>query len=108
MAHTSGVILPLSKVIVPRCHIGTHGRIFTPATIKVEYLWFNLIKSFLPFGNFLSKNLEIGVLKRVRTPLKGVLKECHSIFNGGVGAGVPLNLLAVSGSGSATQKIKEC
>ena len=63
---------------------------------------------FLPFGNFLSKNLEIGVLKRVRTPLKGVLKECHSIFNGGVGAGVPLNLLAVSGSGSATQKIKEC
>ena len=73
--------------------------------IKVEYFWFNLIKF---FGNFLSKNLEIGVLKRVRTPLKGVLKECHSIFNGGVGAGVPLNLLAVSGSGSATQKIKEC
>ena len=79
----------------------------TIITIKVEYLWFNLI-IFLPFGNFLSKNLEIGVLKRVRTPLKGVLKECHSIFNGGVGAGVPLNLLEVSGSGSATQKIKEC
>ena len=79
----------------------------TIITIKVEYLWFNLI-IFFPFGNFLSKNVEIGVLKRVRTPLKGVLKECHSIFNGGVGAGVPLNLLAVSGSGSATQKIKEC
>ena len=27
---------------------------------------------FLPIGNFLSENLEIGVLKRVRTPLKGV------------------------------------
>ena len=80
----------------------------TIITIKVEYLWFNLINFLFPFGNFLSKNLEIGVLKRVRTPLKGVLKECHSIFNGGVGAGVPLNLLAVSGSGSATQKIKEC
>ena len=78
----------------------------TIITIKVEYLWFNLIKLFLPFGNFLSKNLGIGVLKRVCTPFKGVLKECHSIFNGGVGAGVPLNLLAVSGS--ATQKIKEC
>ena len=80
----------------------------TIITMKVEYLWFNLIKLLLPFGNFLSKNLEIGVLKRVRTPLKGVLKECHSIFNGGVGAGVPLNLLAVSGNGSATQNIKEC
>ena len=80
----------------------------TIMTIKVEFLWFNLINFFLPFGNFLSKNLVIGVLKRARTPLKGVLKECHSIFNGGVGAGVPLNLLAVSGSGSATQKIKEC
>ena len=63
---------------------------------------------FLPFGNFLSKNLEIGVLKRVRTPLKGVLKECHSIFNSGVGAGLPLKFLAMCGSGSATQKIKEC
>ena len=72
--------------------------------IKVEYLWFNLIKFFLPFGNFLSKNLEIGVLKRVRTPLKGVLKECHSIFNEGVGAGVPLNLLAVSGVGVPLKK----
>ena len=80
----------------------------TIITIKVEYFWFDQIKFFLLFGNFLSKNLEIGVLKRVRIPLKGVLKECHSIFNGGVGAVVPLNLLAVSGSGSATQKIKEC
>ena len=44
------------------------------------------IQLFFPFGNFLSKNLEIGVLKRVHTPLKGVLKECHSIFNAGVGA----------------------
>ena len=74
--------------------------------IKVEYFWFNLINFLLLFGNFLSKILVIGVLKRARTPLKGVLKECHSIFNAGVGAGVPLNLLAVSGS--ATQKIKEC
>ena len=63
---------------------------------------------FLGFRNLLSKILVIVVLKRARTPLKGVLKECHSIFNGGLGAGVPLNLLAVSGSGSATQKIKEC
>ena len=39
-------------------------------TIKVEYFWFNLIMIFLPFGNFPSKNLETGVLKRVRTPLK--------------------------------------
>ena len=80
----------------------------TIITIKVEYRWFNLINFFLPFSNFLSKNLEIGVLKRVRTPLKGVLKECHSIFNAGVGAGVPLKFLAMSGSESATQKIKEC
>ena len=50
----------------------------------------------------------VGVLKRASTPLKGVLKERHSIFNAGVGAGVPLNFLAVSGNGSATQKIKEC
>ena len=73
--------------------------------IKVEYFWFNLL---LLFGNFLSKTLVIGVLKRAHTPLKGVLKECHSIFNAGVGAGVPLNFPARSGSGSATQKIKEC
>jgi len=73
--------------------------------IKVEYFWFNLL---LLFGNFLSKNLVIGVLKRAHTPLKGVLKECHSIFNAGVVAGVPLNLLAMSGSGSATKKVKEC
>ena len=76
--------------------------------IKVEYFWFNLINFLLLFGNFLSKTLVIGVLKRARTPLKGVLKECHSIFNAGVGAGVPLNFLAMSGSESATQKIKEC
>ena len=76
--------------------------------IKVEYFWFNLINFLLLFGKFLYKNLVIGVLKRARTPLKGVLKECHSIFNAGVGAGVPLNFLAMSGSGSATQKIKEC
>ena len=76
--------------------------------IKREYFWFNLINFLLLFGNFLSKTLVIGVLKRARTPLKGVLKECHSIFNAGVGAGVPLNLLAVSGSESANQKIKEC
>ena len=76
--------------------------------IKVEYFWFNLINFLLLFGNFLSKTLLIGVLKRVHTPLKGVLKECHSIFNAGVVAGVPLKFLAMSGSGSATQKIKEC
>ena len=58
--------------------------------IKVEYFWFNLINFLLLFGNFLSKTLVIGVLKRAHTPLKGVLKECHSIFNAGVGAGVPL------------------
>ena len=80
----------------------------TIITIKVEYLWFNLINFLLLFGNFLSKTLVIGMLKRARTPLKGVLKECHSIFNAGVGVGVPLNFLAVSGSGSATQKRKEC
>ena len=62
----------------------------------------------LLFDNFLSKTLIIGVLKRARTPLKGVLKECHSIFNARVVVGVPLNLLAMSGRGSATQKIKEC
>ena len=71
-------------------------------------LWFSLIKKFLGFGNSLSKNLVIGVLKGVHTLLKGVLKECHSLFNAGVGAGVPLKFLAMSGSGSATQKIKEC
>ena len=48
--------------------------------IKVEYFWFNLINFLLLFGNFLSKTLVIGVLKRERTPLKGVLKKCHSIF----------------------------
>ena len=61
---------------------------------------------FLPFGNFLSKNLEIGVLKRVCTHLKGVPKECHSILDSGVE--VPLKVIAMSGIGSATQKIKEC
>ena len=71
-------------------------------------LWFSLIKNFLGFGNSLSKNLVIGVLKGKHTLLKGVLKECHSLFNAGVGAGVPLKFLAMSGSGSATQKIKEC
>ena len=60
------------------------------------------------FCNFLSKSWAIGVLKRVRTHLKGVLKECHSILDSGVGAGVPLKFIAMSGSGSATQKIKEC
>ena len=60
------------------------------------------------FCNILSKTFAIAVLKRVRTHLKGVLKECHSIFNSGVGAGVPLKFLAMSGSGSATQRIKEC
>ena len=59
------------------------------------------------FLQFLSKKLAIGVLKRVRTHLKGMLKECHSIFNSGVGAVVPLKFLAMRGSGSATQKIKE-
>ena len=29
----TAVILPQDKVIVPRCHIGTHGRIFTPVNI---------------------------------------------------------------------------
>ena len=77
-------------------------------TIKVENLWFNLITIFLAFGNLLSKNLVIGVLKGAHTLLKGVLKECHSVFNAAVGAGVPLKFLAMSGSGSATQKIKEC
>ena len=74
----------------------------------MEKLWFNLITIFLAFGNLLSKNLVIGVLKGAHTLLKGVLKECHSFFNAGVGAGVPLKFLAMSGSGSATQKIKEC
>ena len=76
--------------------------------IKVEYFWFNLINFLLLFGNFLSKTLLIGVLKKVHTPLKGVLKECHSIFNAGVVAGVPIKFSAMSGSGSAIQKIKEC
>ena len=48
------------------------------------------------------------MLKGVHTLLKGVLKEYHSFFNAGVEAGVPLKFLAMSGSGSATQKIKEC
>ena len=74
----------------------------------MEKLWFNLITIFLAFGNLLSKNLVIGVLKGAHTLLKGVLKECHSFFNAGVGTGVPLKFLAMSGSGSATQKIKEC
>ena len=74
----------------------------------MEKLWFNLITIFLAFGNLLSKNLVIGVLKGAHTLLKGVLKECHSFFNAGVGARVPLKFLAMSGSGSATQKIKEC
>ena len=45
------------------------------------------------FGNFLSKNLVIGVLKRAHAPLKGV----------------PLNFQCWSGSGSATQFVSsEC
>ena len=48
------------------------------------------------------------MLKGAHTPLKGVLKECHSIFNAGLGAGVPVNFSAMSDSESATQKIKEC
>ena len=71
-------------------------------------IWFSLIRNFLGFGISLSKNLVIGVLKGVHTLLKGVLKERHSFFNAGVGAGVPIIFLALSGSGSATQKIKEC
>ena len=74
----------------------------------MEKLWFSLTTIFLSFGNSLSKNLVIGVVKGAHTLLKGVLKECHSFFNAGVGAGVPLKFLAISGSGSATQKIKEC
>ena len=71
-------------------------------------LWFSLIKKILGFGNSLFKNLVIGVLKGVLTLVKGVLKECHSFFNAEVGAGVPLKFLAMSGSGRATQNIKEC
>ena len=74
----------------------------------MEKLWFSLTTIFLSFGNLLSKNLVIGALKGAHTLLKRVLKECHSFFNAGVGAGVPLKFLAMSGSGSATQKIKEC
>ena len=48
------------------------------------------------------------MLQRACSSSKGVLKECHTIFIAGVGAGVPLNFSAVSGSGSATQEIKEC
>ena len=72
----------------------------------MEKHWFSLSQIFLGFGNLLSKNLVIGVLKRAHPRLKGVLIECHSFFNAGVGAGVPLNFLAMSGS--ATQKMKEC
>ena len=54
----------------------------------------------------LYKNLVIGVLKGAHTLLKVVLKECHSFFNTGVGAGVPFKFLAMSGS--ATQKTKDC
>ena len=74
----------------------------------MEKLWFSLIVIFLVFGNLNSKNLVIKVLKGAHNLLKGVLKKCHSFFNLGVGAGVPLKFLAVSGSGSATQKIREC
>ena len=74
----------------------------------MEKLWFSLTTIFLGSGNLLSKNLLIGVIKGRHTLLKGVLKECHSFFNAGVEAGVPLKFLAMSGSGSATQKIKEC
>ena len=66
-------------------------------------LWFSLIKNFLGFGNSLSKNLVIGVLKEAHTLLKGVQKECHSFFNAGVGTGVPHKFLAMIGSGSAIQ-----
>ena len=59
----------------------------TIITIKVEYLWFNLIKFFLPFGNFLSENLEI--------------ESAHSFERSATG--VPLNFQWRSGSGSATQ-----
>ena len=72
----------------------------------MEKLLFSLTTIFLSFGNLLSKNLVIGVLKGAHTLLKGVLKECHSFFNTGVG--VPLKFLAMSGSGSATQNKKEC
>ena len=72
------------------------GKIFAPS---------NQNTYFSRFGNLLSKNLVVRVLNRECTPLKGVLKECHSILNAGVGVGVPLNFLAKSGSGSATQKI---
>ena len=44
------------------------------------------------------------MLKGVDTLLDGVLKEYHSFFNAGLGAGVPLKFLAKSGS--AIQKNK--
>ena len=72
----------------------------------MEKLWFSSTTIFLGFHNLLSKNLVIGVLKGVHTLLNGVLKERHSFFNAGVGAGVPLKFLAMSGSGSATQKTR--
>jgi len=37
-----------------------------------------------------------------------VQKECHSVSNARVGAGVPIKFIEMSGSGTATQKIKEC
>ena len=74
----------------------------------MEKLWFSLTTIFWGSGNLLSKSLPIGVLKGRYTLLKGVLKECHSFVNAGVGVGVPLKFLAIGGSGIATQKIKEC
>ena len=58
----------------------------------MEKLWFNLTTIFLSFGNLLSKNLVIGVLKGAHTLLKVVLEECHSFSNAGVGAGVLLKI----------------
>ena len=103
--------LKILQICIEECHSWNFERNFLKIIIKkfsTDSCAIMLSVKAKCNGNFLSKNLVIGVLKRAHTPLKGVLKECHSIFNGGVGAGVPLNLLAVSGSGSATQKIKEC
>ena len=75
-------------------------------TLEVAKFWFNLIKKNIDFRVSLSKNLIKGVQKKVCTPWKGVLNECHSFFHSWVGGRVLLKFLAMNGS--ATQNKKEC